>query len=331
MTTVILVFTLTFIIAVMFGYLFIKLMTKIRVSQTILHYVDNHNSKIGTPTMGGIMFLLPTAIITMIFSGFKTQMGIICVGVMISYAIVGFLDDFIKIRHKENLGLKAYQKIIAQTGIAIIMTFYCYYNDYIGTSITLPFTDTVFELGWWYLPLCFIVFIASTNAVNLTDGLDGLAGWTSFVAFLILGVLCFIEFKIQEDLGATLYAQELNSLLIFIFSLTGGILGFLWHNSHPAKVFMGDTGSLALGGSLASVALFLKNPLIILIVGIMFVVSCISVIMQVIYFKATHGKRIFVMAPLHHHLQYKGIKESKIVAFYTIITILAGGICLLKF
>lgn len=320
---------LSFALGLLLGKPTIKIANKLNARQAILSYVDNHSQKAGTPTMGGVIFIIPTAVVTLSFSASYSQMAIVAVLAMLSYGIVGFLDDFIKIRHKENLGLKAYQKIIAQSGIAIIMTAYCYFNPYIGSSINLPFSDITFNLGWWYLPFTFILYIATTNAVNLTDGLDGLAGGTSAVcAGVLTALIAFGAYNASYG-GQTLYSQELEGLSFFSASLFGGLLAFLVYNSCPARIFMGDTGSLAIGGALASMVVFSMNPLIILILGIMYVVSCISVIMQVIYFKLTKGKRIFLMAPLHHHFQYKGVKESKIVAVYTIITIIVGVICLL--
>lgn len=321
---------LSLLITLAFGYIVISIFRKKHINQSILHYVDNHNAKAGTPTMGGIMFILPTAVITLIFAGIKNQFALISVGVMLAYGLIGFLDDYIKFRNKRNLGLKAYQKIIAQSGIAVIMTIYCYMSRYVGSSVIIPFTDIVVNMQWWYIPLCFIIYIATTNAVNLTDGLDGLAGSCSVVGYVILGVIAMVMTAGYDKSGDTLFVNQYMGLLYFIVSLIGSVIGFLVYNSHPAKIFMGDTGSLALGGSLATIALLLRNPLIILIVGIMFVVTSISVIIQVIYFKITHGKRIFIMSPLHHHLQYKGLKESKIVAIYSIIGVVFGIIALLS-
>lgn len=321
---------ITFAAALVFGKLQIKLSKRKHIEQAILSYVDNHNSKKGTPTMGGLMFLIPTAIVALAFNKLQNNMGLVAVSGMLCFGLVGFADDMIKVRHKENQGLKAYQKIIAIGGIAIILSVYAYLNEFIGDTIILPFSDKSVKISWYYLPLSFIVYIATTNAVNLTDGLDGLAGSTSCVSFSAFAIILSLLYFGAINNGNILYANELHSLGIFSYALMGGVLAFLWYNSHPASIFMGDTGSLALGGSIAIIAMFSRNPLIILIVGIVYVLTSLSVIIQVTYFKLTKGKRVFLMSPFHHHLQYKGYKESKIVALYTIVTVVAAVIGILS-
>lgn len=313
----------SFALSMLIAPLLIKLLKKHKAKQTILQYVDNHADKQGTPTMGGFVFLIATAITALSYAGINTKFAPVSVGVMLAFGAVGFLDDFLKIKFKHNLGLKAYQKIIAQLGVTAIITWFAYKNIFIGSTINIPFSSVSIDLKWWYIPLCFIVFLATVNAVNLTDGLDGLAAGVSAVYFGFFVVILCIMLNVESNMGNTLYAAELLSLNIFSAAVFGSLLGFIWHNSNPASVFMGDTGSLALGGAAACVAIFSQNPLLILIIGIMFVVSCISVIIQVIYFKLTK-KRVFLMSPFHHHLQYKGYKEQKIVAFYVIITIVCG-------
>lgn len=323
-------FITCFAVTLIFGKLVIKVSRRVKAQQSILHYVDNHSDKQGTPTMGGIMFIIPTCVLTLAFGGIDNTFAIVAVMALLCYGLLGFLDDFIKVRHKENKGLKAYQKIIGEGGIAIILSIFAYKSGFIGDTIVLPFSQTVLTLDWWYLPLCFIVYIATTNAVNLTDGLDGLAGSTSTVTFAAYAVILSLSYYAAANSGEVMYARELFSLGIFTYALLGGVLGFLWYNSHPATIFMGDTGSLALGGSVATIAIFMRNPLIILLVGIIYVLTSISVIIQVVYFKVTKGKRVFVMSPFHHHLQYKGYKESKIVAFYVIISIIFAVIAVLS-
>jgi len=318
---------LSFLTAMVFAPFVIKAAKRLRAGQNILHWVGNHQEKQGTPTFGGFIFIIPAIISTVILAGFRSRLGFIAVAITLGFMLIGFLDDFIKIRSKKNQGLKAYQKILGQVTASALVTWFSYTNRHIGTSINLPFSGQVIDLGWWFLPLCFIAFIAASNAVNLTDGLDGLAGGTSAVYFGTFTVLLVVKYAILNNQAQLSEAVEVASLAVFSASLAGALLGFLWHNSNPASVFMGDTGALALGAAAAAVAIFSKNPLIILILGIMFVLSCISVIMQVLYFKATK-KRVFLMAPLHHHFQYKGIKEQKIVACYIIITLVAGVISL---
>lgn len=323
-------FITCFIVTLVFGKFVIWMNKRHKAQQNILHYVDNHSEKQGTPTMGGVMFIIPTCIVALCFAGADNKFCVVAVAALLAYGVLGFLDDFLKVRHKENLGLKAYQKMIGVGGIALILSVFAYQNRFIGSSIVIPYTDITINLGWWFIPLCFLVYIAASNAINLTDGLDGLAGSTSTAAFAAFAVILSFMYFTATNGGDVLYAKELHSLAIFTYAILGGVLAFLWYNSHPASVFMGDTGSLALGGALATIAVFIKNPLIILIIGIIFVLTSISVIIQVVYFKLTKGKRIFIMAPFHHHLQYKGFKESKIVAFYTIVGILAGVIGILS-
>ncbi|HOO22333.1 MAG TPA: phospho-N-acetylmuramoyl-pentapeptide-transferase [Clostridia bacterium] len=308
----------------------IKLIRKLKGGQTILGYVTQHKDKEGVPTMGGIIFVVSTfASCFIVWKGNKS-IALTSLLVMLSYFLMGGLDDFIKIAFKRNLGLRAYQKIISQLAIAVLATIFAYKNFYIGSEINIPIAQITVDLKWWYIPFSIFVYIATTNSVNLTDGLDGLAGSTTSIYLAVFFVIIAISYSSACDMGNTFYAEELSNMLVFIAALIGSLTAFLWHNSHKARVFMGDTGSLALGGACASVALFSRNPFLILIVGIMFIVSSISVIVQVVSFK-TRGKRVILMAPYHHHLEMSGYNESKIVAFYSIITAVAGivSICIM--
>lgn len=310
------------VVAMFLNPLVLAITKKLKARQSILKYVDKHSGKAGTPTMGGIIFLLAMAITYFIFDGSGHSAGAVAVVATLGYGLLGFLDDFIKVWNKDNMGLKAYQKVIGQLGIAIIVAFYCYRSQDIGSVVKLPFFDIEWDLGKWYVPFAVLVFVAMTNAVNLTDGLDGLAGKTSLTVYAFWLTVSLISLASCLAGGLSGGARVYTSLCYYSAATVGGLLGFLWLNAHPAKIFMGDTGSLALGGGLACVGLMSKNPLILALVGIMFVVSCISVIVQVVAFKTT-GKRVLLMAPYHHHLEYKGVKESKIVTYYTTITIIA--------
>jgi phospho-N-acetylmuramoyl-pentapeptide-transferase len=306
--------------------LVIRLMTKRRAAQTVLGYVEQHKEKSGTPTMGGWIFIIPVVALSLIR---VTAFSLVAVASVLAYGLIGFLDDFLKVRNKRNLGLKAYQKIIAQLSAAVILTYFCFTNLHIGSAITLPFTNAEWQMGWLFLPFCAIGFIALTNGVNLTDGLDGLAASCSavyFAAFTLLIWFSYADAKAAENLAL---ADELFSLALFSSAVLGATLGYLWFNSYPSKIMMGDTGSLALGGAAAAVAFFSRQPLLIFFAGIMFVVSCISVIMQVAYFKLTKGRRIFKMSPYHHHLELCGIHESKIVTYYAVVSFMGGVLSLL--
>lgn len=305
----------------------ILLIKKLKARQTILCYVSQHKAKQGIPTMGGWIFLLSTSIATLALCGVKQRFALLCVAVMLAYGLIGFLDDLLKVVLKRNLGLRAYQKIISQVVIAFIASWFAYKSQYVGSAVNLPISGTVFEMKWWYVPFSMFVYIALTNAVNLTDGLDGLAGTSSAVYFSFFFVIVLFAFQRASDMGLTFYAEELSSLLVFISALIGGMAAFLWQNVSRAKIFMGDTGSLALGGAATAVAMLSKNPFLIPIVGIMFVLSCISVIVQVLFFK-WKKRRLFLMSPLHHHLELKGVSEPKIVAYYAIITFVGGIVAL---
>lgn len=284
---------------------------KMRASQSILHYVDKHASKEGTPTMGGLIFLLTLVFSCCFLFEYNSFLAWFAVIVTICYGVLGFLDDFIKIHFHHNEGLKPYQKIVGQVGIALIVGIYVFLTG--GTSLT--FFGWTFDIGWFVIPLIVLVLVATANSVNLTDGLDGLAGGVSFVYILFFGVILAL-------MGIN--NAQMSDLAILCFGLCGGILGFLTINCFPAKIFMGDTGSLALGGFIGVIAVLSGLELLIPIMGIMFVLSALSDIIQVLHYKRTK-KRVFLMAPLHHHFEQKGVHENRIVVVYIVITM---AVCL---
>ena len=296
---------------------------RLKANQSILKYVEQHDAKAGTPTFGGLIFLISVSLVIAIFGGFRYALCRTATVVFVAYGVIGFLDDFIKVKLKDNKGLKAYQKIIFQFGVALITAIFAYRSPYIGSEIALNFSLPSWDMGYFYIPFAIVTFIAMSNGVNLTDGLDGLAGTTTAIYSATFMALILIEYLDAVEYGKTQYAMELKYLMLLSVCVIGGVLAFLWFNNHKAKIFMGDTGSLALGGYCSAVALFIKNPLISILVGIMMVISCISVIVQVVSFKLS-GKRVLLMAPFHHHLELKGINESKIVGYYAIITLIAG-------
>ena len=288
------------------------LLKKLKAGQYVLGYVKEHKDKNGTPTMGGLAFIAAIIGIALAFGGFGDNVLNLTLVIVGGFTIVGFLDDFLKIYRKENEGLKPYQKIAFQTAIAAIAAVYCYVNGI--TRLNIPFSGGLdFDISWGIIPVVLFVFLATVNCVNLTDGLDGLAGGTS------LSYLAFF--------GALL-ALNASSLATVCFSAVGALAAFLLFNANKAAIFMGDTGSLALGGLIACVSVFSANALYIPVLGIMFVISGLTVIMQVIYYKRTK-RRIFLMAPLHHHFQMKGYTECKISYAYALITSLIGILCLI--
>ena len=309
-----------FIISTLISPLVIKFMRKLKANQTIYEYVDMHSKKAGTPTMGGVIFLLGTLLAYFCVQGGSNQMALVCIVCFFAFALIGFLDDYLKIKLKRNLGLKPYQKIIGQVSISIIIAVFAYLNSNIGSSIYLPFTNKLIDLGWFYIPFCIFIFLATTNAVNLTDGLDGLAGGVSFAFFVGFVGIEFVLLKSVVIFDGTLI-NEYNNVLILSGAVLGSLLAYLLCNCHPATIFMGDTGSLALGGLISAVCIVTKQVLLIPILGVMFVISVVSVILQVLHYKRTK-KRIFLMAPFHHHLEKKGIHENKIVVIYIIVTLI---------
>lgn len=321
-----LAFILSFLLAVLLGPLVIKVAKRIKASQTILHYVKEHEAKQGTPTMGGFIFIIPTFVCGLIFAKTDFMLSVITLFVMLSYGILGFLDDFIKIKFRQNEGLKPYQKIIGQVGIATIVAIFCYKNALVGSSIIIPFVNVEVNLGIFIIPFIILVYTAFVNSVNLIDGLDGLCGGTS-IGFLLPVVSIFMIIA-NSQIGAL--STETINLATISLCLIGSLIGFLCFNVFPAKIFMGDTGSLAIGGFLASIMTFTRLELLILIIGLMYVITAVSDILQVLHYKRTK-RRIFLMAPLHHHFQKKGVHENRIVFTYFVITLMLGTACLIGY
>lgn len=301
-----------FAFSLLFCALLIPLLRRLKAGQNILSYVKEHKNKSGTPTMGGLAFVSASVLAAVLFIKKIDRVTLLSLAIGLAYMAVGLIDDFLKQKHKENLGLKAWQKFSFQIAIAILSGVACYRLGI--TRLNIPFCKMSFELGAWIIPLVVFVFLGTVNAVNLTDGLDGLAASSCVPAFLCLGIIVFLQ-------------NGESSVSVLCFCLVGALLAYLLFNTFPASVFMGDTGSLALGGFLACIGCFTGNALYIAVIGAVFVFSVISVLLQVIYYKATGGKRIFLMTPVHHHFQEKGYSESKISQAYATVTLLIGGLC----
>ena len=304
-------FLSSFVVTLVMGYLLIPALKKLKFGQTIRDDgPSSHLKKAGTPTMGGIMFLIPTMIILCLLSmKYKDTLPLLLL--TIGFGTVGFIDDYIKVIRKSKNGLNALQKLFGLLTVSTVFTLYLVYVAKIGTEIILPLSGmsgTVTIPVWFYIPLTVFVLLATTNAVNLTDGVDGLAAG---VTLIIMAFFTFIASVISESSGAPLYAAI----------IAGGCLGFLIFNSYPAKVFMGDCGSLALGGAVAASAIILKIHWILLFAGVIYVIEALSVIIQVVSYK-TRKKRVFKMAPLHHHFELSGWKERKIAGVFYIVTII---------
>ncbi len=291
----------------------------------------SHKQKQGTPTMGGIAFLIAILIATLLFGMSGMEFTLPALLATFAFGLVGFLDDFIKVKLRRNLGLRAYQKIIAQLGISFVIAFWAYRSPFIGSTLYLPFSGGSWDLGVWYIPAMMFVIIAEVNAVNLTDGLDGLSSSVTLVYALAMAVMFSILGKSATALGEVLYGVNLESMAIFSMAVVGALLGFLRYNCYPARVFMGDTGSLALGGVVSVLAICSRSVLLLPVMGICFVGSAVSVVLQVGSYKLRHGKRIFKMAPLHHHFELSGMHEARIVTMYTIVTAVCCAACLVLF
>lgn len=319
----IIAFIVAAVSAWLLGLIIIPLLKRVKARQIILGYVDNHAGKSGTSTMGGVIFALAALFSYLILSKTKGILSIISLVIAFAYLIVGFLDDFIKIKNHKNAGLTALQKIFFQAAIAFIVSIFVSTRSFIDFFI--PFFNIYLNLGVWGSILVFFIFIATTNCVNLTDGLDGLAGGISYVYLLLLAFLIILQIYVYPE--NYVLPGEVEDLALLSIVQSGGLIGFLVYNTFSASVFMGDTGSLYLGGVIASISIFSGNAFFIPLFGIMFVISGISVIIQVWFYKRTK-KRIFLMAPLHHHFEYQGHSECKIVFVYKLITLIVGLICI---
>ncbi|MEG9429500.1 MAG: phospho-N-acetylmuramoyl-pentapeptide-transferase [Christensenellaceae bacterium] len=307
------------------GFVFIPVLKKIKAGQPILKYVKEHEQKSGTPTMGGLFFILPLTAVFFVFGGGRTRIATVSVAIGLFYMLVGFLDDFLKIKLKHNEGLKPYQKIVFQTAIALLGGAFAYTNGL--TVLYIPFVKKTIDIGVWVIFVAAAVFIALTNSVNLTDGLDGLCGGVSACYLLIVAVLILLE---KNFAASYLKSTEYEGLDLLISVTFFAVIGFLIFNEPKAKVFMGDTGSLGLGGILGAVSVFSGNTLFIPLIGAAFVWSSLSVVIQVAHFKRTR-KRVFLMAPFHHHLQMKGFTETQIDFYYSLVTVIIGLVAIILY
>lgn len=317
-----LAFLLSFLLALILMPIIMSFFKRKKASQTILGYVENHKDKNGTLTMGGVVFVLTTLILCFFFLKYD-NIWFITLLVSVFFGLLGYMDDFLKIKFKQNLGLRAYQKVVGQLGISLIFAIFIYFSSN-GGQVFIPFLSKTFNLGFWVIPLIVFVMIAITNSVNLTDGLDGLAGNVSLIYLIFFTFIVFILQSKLYSSGVTGYViNNMSNINVLSMLFAGSILGFLMFNTNKACIFMGDVGSLCLGGYIGASACILGLEFLIPIIGFCFVFSAISVILQVAIFKWKR-KRIFKMAPFHHHLQMSGLSEPKIVAIYSATTICMG-------
>lgn len=307
-TTILVSVIVSFAVSVLLGPIIIPFLRKLKVGQTIRDEgPQSHLKKNGTPTMGGILILLSVVVTSLLFV--KDYPKIIPILFLtMGFGLVGFLDDYIKVVLKRSMGLRAWQKMALQIVVTGVFAYYLLHYTDVSLAMKVPFMDGVYlDFGWMNIPILFVVVIGTVNGTNFTDGLDGLA---SSVTVLVATFFTVVAIGTGSGIESVTCA------------VVGALLGFLLFNVHPASVFMGDTGSLALGGFVAACAYMMQMPLFIVIVGFIYLVEVLSVILQVSYFKLTGGKRIFKMAPIHHHFELCGWSETRVVAVFSIVTAL---------
>ena len=302
----------------------LPLLHRQKFGQTIYNLgPESHQVKQGTPTMGGLAFAAVTTLVTLILHGTwfgKSDFSIVLIVFSALSMLIGFVDDYIKVVKKRSLGLLWWQKVIGQVLIGGLFSLYCYSNPHIGSRIIIPFVNVDWDLGIWYIPLMTAVIMFMINSANLQDGLDGLL---SSVA--ISGGIAWASIALLASLGvSTMFAADMagnyHNMAVYALALVGSCIGFLRFNYYPAKVFMGDTGSMYIGGATIALAMLTRLPLLMLFIAFTMIASSLSVILQRIYFKLTHGKRIFRMSPIHHHFELGGMSEPQIVTMYALVT-----------
>ncbi|MFT5871325.1 MAG: phospho-N-acetylmuramoyl-pentapeptide-transferase [Clostridium sp.] len=303
---------IAFLLSIIQGPLLIPMLHKLKFGQNIrAEGPRSHLKKAGTPTIGGIIFMISTIITMLIIVRHTSDEAMIALYCFIAFGVIGLIDDLLKITRKQNEGLNSKQKMLLLVVLSGLIGYYSSLK--IGTDIIIPFANKSIDLGAWYLPFIIVYFVATTNAVNLTDGLDGLATCVTIVVMTFFALVSNMMFH--------------STLAIFCGALAGALLGFLKFNSYKAQVFMGDMGALALGGAVAAVGMILKLQLLVFIVGGIYVGETLSVIIQVAVFKTT-GKRVFKMSPIHHHFELLGWDENKVVAVFSVVTVI---LCLIGF
>ncbi|HVT04264.1 MAG TPA: phospho-N-acetylmuramoyl-pentapeptide-transferase [Thermoanaerobaculia bacterium] len=316
------------LISFILGPWLIKRITQIKLGQFIREEgPQSHQQKAGTPTMGGILINFAILIPTILWADIMNPYIWIVLFVTFAFGTIGFIDDYNKLVKKQNLGLTAKQKFLLQFVVALIAGVAVAYlpqihNAY-STKLTFPFVKRlVIDLGFFYIPFIAVVIVGASNAVNLTDGLDGLAIGSTLIAAVTYTILTYAagNFKVADYLRIA-WVPGAGELAVFCGAMVGASLGFLWFNAHPAEIFMGDVGSLALGGAIGCLAVIIKQEILLVLVGGLFVVEALSVIIQVISFKTT-GRRVFKMSPIHHHFELSGWNETKVVVRFWIVAIM---------
>ncbi len=315
-STVILAFITAIVVSAVGCSLHIQYFKRKKIGQLIREDGPReHYKKTGTPTMGGIVLILTAVLTSLVFYGPDKHMAVVLV-VMLACCLIGFVDDYIKLFKKRSLGLKARSKIAGKVLITSVVILLLNHFEIYSTSLVIPVINSVVDIGYFYPVLIFLLVTGFSNSVNLTDGLDGLAAGAAVISILAYASIAHLA--------------GLDSVLIISISLVGACIGFLIFNRHPARLFMGDVGSLALGGALAALAIVTKTELLLLLIGGIFVIEALSVTAQVISFRTT-GKRIFLMSPLHHHFEEKGWNERMIVVLFWLVTLILAIVGLFEY
>jgi phospho-N-acetylmuramoyl-pentapeptide-transferase len=312
----------TLLICYIFGGKIIELIRKLKIGQSIREDgPQTHLTKSGTPTMGGIFIILSVVIAMLFWQDLHNRAVWITMGAFLAFGAIGFFDDFLKFSKRNSAGLPAWAKLALQFVVAITVVLIIYFTgDEKTTLLYVPFfKNPVLDMGWVWIPFAVLLVVGESNAVNFSDGLDGLLAGLLIIVFLTLAVITYITGRIDysEYLGIP-YVPGAGELTVFCLAAAGACVGFLWYNAHPAEIFMGDVGSLSLGGVIAVISLITKKELLILIIGGLFIVEILSVVIQVVSFKL-RGKRVFKMAPIHHHYELSGWPEVKTVIRFWII------------
>jgi len=313
------------LICLLLGKWFIERLQRLQIDQQIREDgPKTHLVKKGTPTMGGMLIIMAVTVATMLWANLSVVYIWLVLLVTVGFGLIGFLDDYRKLAGKNSRGLSGKTRLAGEIVIALFVGVVLYFKPGFSSQVTIPFFKTVLpNLGWGYVLLCVFIIVGAANAVNLTDGLDGLATGPAGICFATYLLFAYFagNIKVAHYLQIP-YVPGAGELSVFCGAFMGAALGFLWFNAHPAEIFMGDVGSLSMGGALGTVALITKQEILLAIVGGVFVMETFSVIFQVGYFKLTGGKRIFRMAPIHHHFELKGWAESKVIVRFWIISIL---------
>ncbi len=316
-----------FLIMLLLGPWFIRKLKEHQIGQVVRDDgPETHLAKQGVPTMGGVLILSAISLSTLLWARLDNPLVWLLLFVLLFFGVIGGIDDFQKIKKMTSAGLSARGKLFLQIfGASVVGLFVLLYPGYDG-QLSVPFFKNIQpELSWFYVIFAIFVIVGSSNAVNLTDGLDGLAAGPTVISAAVYLVFSYLAgHAVLAEYLQIPYVQGAGELAVFCGAMVGACLGFLWFNAYPAQIFMGDVGSLALGGALGGVAIIIKQEILLAIVGGIFVMEALSVILQVGYFKISHGKRIFLMAPFHHHFEKKGWHEPKVVVRFWIVSIILG-------